>query len=270
MTLDRRAFLASAAALGVAASARADVSPPLRLVGAELPPYTFHVPPPSVSEIGTPLGSIHDTVVEMAHRLGHPGVVEYMPWARAQDLTMRGDGYAILALTRSPEREPHYIWAVRILVDDLILVAGNGVDASALDKIKNRPIGVLLRSGAEAFVREQGFTRVEPQPEEWLNARRMRAREIDAWLAPRSMVIWAYREIGGDASTLNIPLIVRASELYLAMSRTVPEAEVARWQKAFAELQADGTYDRIMARYRRMKIEPIPDERRQGEIDWRY
>ena len=47
---------------------------PLRLVTAELPPYTFQVPPASVAEFPGPgQGLVHEVVAEMAKRLGHPG-----------------------------------------------------------------------------------------------------------------------------------------------------------------------------------------------------
>ena len=146
------------------------------------------------------------------------------------------------------------------------------MDASILDKLKNRPTGVLLRSGAEALLREKGFTRIEPAPEEWLNAKKMKERRIDAWLAPRLMVIYAMQEVQGDLGTLNIGEIVRASDIYLAASKDLPDAEAARWEAAFASMQADGTYQRILQKYRRVKAMPIPDDARRLANDpvWAY
>jgi hypothetical protein len=133
---------------------------------------------------------------------------------------------------------------------------------SSLDKVKDRPVGVLSRSGAEALLKERGFTRVRPQPEEWLNARQMQQRRIDAWLAPRLMVIHAMREVGGNLEALNFGEIVRKSEIYLAASKDLPDAEAQKWEKALAAVQADGTYRRIADEYNRMKI-VIPDEMRR-------
>lgn len=93
----------------------------------------------------------------------------------------------------------------------------------------------------------------------------MRRRAIDAWLAPRLMVLHAYREVGGNAETLGIGQIVRRSEIWLAGSPDVTEEEAERWRQAFQAMQADGTYDRILARYSRLRIEPIPDELRRVE-----
>jgi polar amino acid transport system substrate-binding protein len=236
----------------------------LRLLAAELPPYTYHEPPPTVSENGRAMGIVDETVREMARRTGHSGTIEYMPWARAQELAMRGPRVGILALTRSPEREARYRWVQRILTDDLVLAGGTGVDVSDLERVRERPVGVLLRSGAEALLRERGFRRIEPAAEEWINALRLRERRIDAWLAPRLMVIHAYREVGGDVATLAIGQIVRSSEIWFAASPDLAEAEAERWRTAFTAMQADGTWERIATRYQRLKVEPIPTELRRG------
>jgi len=245
----------------------------LRLITAELPPYTFQVPPATVAEFPGPgQGLVHEVVAEMARRVGQSATIEYMPWARAQQIAMTEPNIGILSLTRSPEREDKYRWLAKIVSDDLVLVGGQGVDASSLDKVKDRPTGVLLRSGAEALLRDKGFTRIEAAPEEWLNAKKMKERRIDAWLAPRLMVIYATQEVQGDLATLNIGEIVRGSDIYLAASKNLPDAEAAKWEKAFESMQADGSYQRIVQKYRRLKAEPIPDDRRRLANDpiWTY
>ena len=237
---------------------------PLRLVTAELPPYTFQVPPASISEIPGPgQGLVHEVVTEMAKRLGHPGNIEYMPWHRAQDLALTQPNVGILSLTRSPERENRYTWLARIVTDDLVLVGGLGVDASSLDKVKDRPTGVLYRSGAEALLKEHGFTRIEPAFEEWANATKIKLQRIDAWVAPRLMVIHAYKEATGDPSTLNIGSVIRRSEIWLAASKCLPDEEVKRWAEAFEQVKADGTYARIAQKYDRIKVLPIEDDLRR-------
>jgi len=245
----------------------------LRLITAELPPYTFQMPPATVAEFPGPgQGLVQEVVEEMARRVGHSGTIEYMPWARAQQIAMAEPNVGILSLTRSPEREDKYRWLAKIVSDDLVLVGGQGVDVSSIERVKDRPTGVLLRSGAAALLREKGFTRIEPAPEEWLNARKMKERRIDAWLAPRLMVIYATQEVQGDLSTLNIGAIVRPSDIYLAASKSLPEAEAAKWEAAFASMQADGTYERILQKYKRMKATPIPDDARRLATDpvWAY
>src|SRR3954470_15292011 len=72
----------------------------LRLLAAEPPPYTYHEPPPTVSGNGRAMRIVDEAVREMARHTGHSGTIEYMPWARAQGIAMRGPRVGILALTR--------------------------------------------------------------------------------------------------------------------------------------------------------------------------
>ena len=67
-----------------------------------------------------------------------------------------------MALTRTPERENQYRWLTSIVTDELILVGGQGIDVSNLDKVKDRPVGVLGSSGARTLLREGCFPRIKP------------------------------------------------------------------------------------------------------------
>lgn len=236
----------------------------LRLLAAELPPYTYQVPSASTSELPGPgRGVLHDLVKELARRVGHSGRIEYMPWYRAQEIARQGPRVGILALTRSPEREPHYQWLVELLQDDLVLVGSPGVDVSDLARVKDRPVGVLERSGAEALARSLNFSKLSPQREEWMNAKRMKDRRIDAWIAPRAMVVHAVREVRGNLDVLQFGQVIRTSRLYLAASPDLPGAEAAQWQAAWAAMQADGSAATIVRQQMQLEVDPIEDQKRR-------
>ncbi|MEF8759411.1 MAG: hypothetical protein V5B36_06710 [Candidatus Accumulibacter sp. UW25] len=70
----------------------------LRLLAAELPPYTFQVPPVSVGETpGVKQGLVYEVVSEMAKRVGHSGLIEFMPWGEAQRIAQTQPNIGILA-----------------------------------------------------------------------------------------------------------------------------------------------------------------------------
>jgi len=247
----------------------------LKLLCAELPPFCYHDPSPIRTAVGERQGQakgiVYDAVKAMAARIGHSGRIEFMGWTVAQQLAQSGSNIGILALTRSPNREPYYRWLVEIYQDDLLLVGTPGVDVTSLEAVRDRPVGVLRTSGAQALLREENFTRIKPRAQEWMNALDLYERQIDAWLGPRLMILYAYREIGADPSALSFGPIIRPSPIYLAASPDVSEAEGERWQKAFDEIQADGTYKRILANYRYPTVEPIPvDVLRRESIQWGY
>src|SRR4051812_28423604 len=150
----RDSFLGLLLLLGIGMPAAAQE---LRMLAAELPPYTYHEPPPTVSENGRAMGIVDEAVREMARRTGHSGTIEYMPWARAQELAMRGPRVGILALTRSPEREARYRWVQRILTDDLVLAGGTGVDVADPESGGGGPTRGPPRGGAEGGLPQRGI-----------------------------------------------------------------------------------------------------------------
>lgn len=249
---------------GLALVATGSHAQELRLLAAELPPYTYQAPSASVSEQPGPgRGVIHDLVTELARRVGHSGRIEYVPWFRAQEMAQTGPNIGILALTRSPEREDRYRWLIELLSDDLVLVGSPGVDVSDLSKVRDRPVGVLQRSGAEALVRSLAFTKVSAQPEEWMNAKRMKDRAIDAWVAPRAMIVHAVREVRGNLDVLQFGQVIRVSKLYLATSKDLPDAQARRWESAWAAMRADGSAERIIRKNQNPRVDAVDDEKRR-------
>ena len=209
----------------------------------------------------------------MAKRVGHSGRIEYLPWAEAQRIAQTEPNIGILSLTRSPERENGYRWIAKILTDDLIVVGGQGIDVSALDKVSDRPTGVLARSGAEALLKERGFTRIQPAdrgvderaPDPPAPHRRLARAAADGHLRDDRDARRPRRRSRSARSS------ARARSGSPARA-TCPTPEAAKWQKAFEAMKADGTYQRIADRYNRMKILPIPDDlrRRFSEPVWDY
>lgn len=253
-----RCLMLCASVIGASAQAQ-----PMRLLAAELPPYTYQVPSASVSEHPGPgRGVIHELVVEAARRAGHSGRIDYTPWFRAQEIAQTEPYVGVLAITRSPEREDKYRWLLHLLDDELVLVGSPGVDVSDLSKVRDRPVGVLQRSGAEALLKSLTFSRVSAQPEEWMNAKQMKDRTIDAWVAPRSMVVHAVREVRGNLDVLQFGQVIRKSELWLAVSKDLPDAEARKWERAWAGMQADGTAERIIRRNQNPRVDPIDDAKR--------
>lgn len=159
-----------------------------------------------------------------------------------------------------------YLAEAKFRATSLVLAGLSGVEHGDLAALKERPVGVLRMSGAEALLREQGFTRVAPAAEEWTNARRLREHRIDAWLGPGLMLHWAWRETGGDPAQLVIGQVVRPSEIWFTASPDIAPEIVALWHRHFQALKTDGSYNRITARYARLQPEPAGE--RSPEIPW--
>ena len=167
---------------------------------------------------------------------------------------MAGPDVGILALTRSPEREARYRWIFNVVTDDLVLVGLPGTEVGDLAALKDRPVGVLRVSGAEVLLREQGFTRVEPAAEEWTNAERLRERLIDAWLAPRLMVLWAWRGDAGRSGRSWRSARSSAAARSGSPARPTSSPEIAAlWGGGSRSSRPTAATTRIVSRYLRLQ-----------------
>ncbi|MYN21267.1 hypothetical protein GTP81_31525, partial [Rugamonas sp. FT107W] len=101
------------------APAHAAPPEPLRLLAADLPPY-------AVAQDGDNPGALVELVQEMARRMGTPVALEFYPWQRALALTGVQPRTLAVPLTRTPEREAHYRWLVRLRRQDFVFVGRRG------------------------------------------------------------------------------------------------------------------------------------------------
>ena len=82
------------------------------------------------------------------------------------------------------------------------------------------------------------------------------------------MIMWAWREALGDPAQLAIGQVVRQSEIWFAGSPGIEPEIAALWARKFEELRADGSYQRLLDRYLRLRPEPMGGQ--PTEIPWGY
>lgn len=238
MDASRRAVLLLALCLSMPAQAEAP-----RLVAGMIPGFC------EIRDKG--LGGVSCALLtEMARRAGYTRTFELMPHARAIEIARAGP-MVLVPLSRNESREPFFQWHVKLLEDDVVIVARqeSPLDISSIDAAHQLSVGLLRGGSAIDFAERAGFTRVEAVAEEKLNARKLAAGRIDAWVG-----LW--NSIRRAQATENLPLaalrrgaVLRRVEIHLAASPDVPAAELARWKAALDAMKADGSYQRILADY---------------------
>ena len=234
------AMFSKASAFGI----NPDLKKEHQLLAAEIAPYVY-------LKDGLPAGPMAKVIQEMAHRSDHSGKIEFLPWARAQKLVRdQKDSQIrfILPLTRTPEREDHYIWVVEVMKDDLVFVTDKAKqpEIKNIDDAKNLRVGVLLGSPGEAELKQRGFTNIDASVNEDVNARKLNSSRIDAWLVARTVAPFSWKREALPPKDLEYGVVVRSNHLYLGAAKSTPPDVVARWRKAFDEMKADGTYMRLM------------------------
>jgi len=68
--------------------------------------------------------------------------------------------------------------------------------------------------------------------------------------------------VRGNLDVLQFGQVIRASQLWLAASKSLSDADAKPWQDAWAAMQADGTADRIIRRNLSPRVDPVDDAKR--------
>lgn len=189
-------------------------------------------------------------VSELAHRVGYTKPIDLMPHARAIAIARAGP-MVLVPLSRNDSREPYFQWHVKLLEDEVLLVTrqASPLDIASAGAARALSVGVLRGGSAFDSAERQGFTRLEAVAEEKLNARKLEAGRIDAWVGLWNSIRRAQATENLPMSALRRGVVLRRVEIHLAASLDVPAAELERWKAALEAMKEDGTYRRILADY---------------------
>jgi len=223
---------------------------PYRIVAGELPPFS--------NENGAKgPGALVEITQELARRLGSPPTVEIYPWQRALMMAQNLHRIAVLPLTRTPEREPHYRWLTHLYAQRFVFVARRGVvDVNDLDELKKHRIAVLRGSPHLEALKTENFSHLI----ECASASEC-TRMIKTGLADASYGSDAVRRSsavlgGAKESDFDYSAPFRFGDIWLAGSLDFSEEEAGRWRAAMASMRADGSAARILRKY---GLDPEPE-----------
>lgn len=197
---------------------------------------------------GKPAGVAVELVREIARRVGHSGQIKVVPWARGYKDTQEISNTALFSTYRSAARESMFKWVGPLLVKEAVLYRKKGgvPRISSLDDAKKvGSIGAYINDSKEQFLKKNGFTNLDSSPDDLANPRKLVAGRIDLWISTSVQVNDTCKLAGVNPADIEPALVVLRQPMYLAFSIKTDDAVVDRWRKAFAEMEKDGTVQKI-------------------------
>ncbi len=227
-----RIILSSILALISAGGALAE---PVKFDYFELPPYSY-------TQDGRARGSaltLADSVMTGLDIVTQP---EFMPIRR---LNFEVDRHPLIvaAIVRTEEREHRYQWIGRLCTDPFVVATrAPNPPINSLDQArKAKSIAVAAGASNEAFLRERGFTNIDPAADLALEVRRLAEGHDDAWFAFRNGALEEWKKAGYDPAELRFGSPIAPMTVWMAASASVPDELVAILRARFAEKVKDGT-----------------------------
>lgn len=209
--------------------------------------------PPSTIVRGDTLSGVSVEIVrEIQKRIGDSTRIDVFPWARAYSMATTTPDFILFATTRTPEREPLFTWVGPILSIKWGFFAMRS-KARRLCSLEEAKAGVIIGTykddAREQFLKSQGFTNLESSNSQMLNIRKLKAGRIDLLVSTNIGTATMPESCGLKPGDMVNVFTFKEVELYIAFSKGSDEATMAAWQKAFDEMQGDGTLAGIQARW---------------------
>jgi polar amino acid transport system substrate-binding protein len=106
-----------------------------------------------------------------------------------------------------------------------------------------------LQLAGARLAAEHGLLRPSLVVHDDLNARKLQARRIDAWLSSWNSIMAAQRNAGLPLDALRRGAVVSRVKIYLASSTDVQAERMKPWHAAFEAMLKDGSYRRLLKKY---------------------
>ena len=230
------------------------------VLSAELTILTENLPPLNYVKDGVLVGPSVEMVREIQRRVGSHEEIKVYPWARAYKMALEEENVVLFSTTQTKERRDKFKWVGPLATKRDILVAkkGSGIRISSLEDAKKvKRIGTVRDDSKEEYLKQKGFTNLEPVSDDKKNAQKLVLGRIDLWVHKKPGLRTVCELAGVDYDEVEEVYNLREIELMIAFSKKTSDSIVQKWRNAFNEMVADGTILQIRKKWN-MKLEDDP------------
>ncbi|MBC9251301.1 hypothetical protein A9179_13585 [Pseudomonas alcaligenes] len=198
-------------------------------------------------------GLFGDLMEELCRRLQRECRYQSVPWKRVQ-LEVTNDPYGIvLNLGRTAERESGFIWLLDVLPSAYVLAGRESRYDNLQQALAAGPVVVM--GGTPRALELQGLKREGQTVVEVTDpaqaAGMLHSGRVASWYEIDLRVRYLWRELGFPPESVHVGTPIGVTHSYIAGSPLLRDARALQRQmrESFAAMRADGSWQRILARY---------------------
>jgi polar amino acid transport system substrate-binding protein len=179
--------------------------------------------------------------------------IQVLSWSQGYDLVLNKPGTVLFSMARLGTREKTFKWAGPVISLKFVLFAKKGkINPESLRNLKQYRYGAIVNEAGEFLLLEQGVP-TQNIDRSTTNARmvkKLASGQVDMIAFSELATEEIFNKKGLDPRKFESVGVLSGSSLWYAFHRDVPGEVVAAYQKSLDSIRADGTYDRILAKYR--------------------
>lgn len=225
--------------------------------GKELTIYTEEYPPYNFKQGGKPSGIASDLLVEMFKNMNsyyNRSTIKVVPWARAYNAIQKQKNILVFSMTRTKEREKMFKWVGPIINSSNVLIAKKDTPISITGNpsYANYTYTAVREDIGEKIIKDKRVPakNISLTPSGKTCARMLAGGRVDMWVYEETTAMWYLKNIGQNPSNFKVVKVLDKTQLYFAFSKDVPNSVIKDYQKALDKCKRDGTYKKIIRKYR--------------------
>ena len=196
-----------------------------------------------------------DLIKEIQKKVGNKKDITVFPWKRSYYLTMNKKGYALFLTTRSKEREKLFKWVGPISSINLKFfknASREDLQINSLDDAR-KVSSIILEEDtiSTQILKKLEFKNLDINSISNYVFDKLIENKADLYISDE--ISFRYRLKLLNLENKIVPVKMKpfySAKLYIAFNKDTDDKTIQKWQKALDEIKKDGTYLKILERYK--------------------
>ncbi len=222
--------------------------------------FTEHYPPLNMKVAGQLTGSSVEILSEIFKKIGSKQRVEDIKvtnWSRAYTIALKLPNSMVFSTTRTSQRENKFKWVGPIASSTIGILAlkENHIVLNNFSDINRYTIGAVLKDVSEEILLSKGvhsssIQHVAGKDAINISFKKMEKGRIDMFIYNTEIALKDAKKNGFDIDKYEIIYKLSSKKLYYAFNKKTDDKIIQKWQKALDDIKLDGTYSKIVNKYR--------------------
>lgn len=198
-------------------------------------------------------GFLMEVVMEMTKVMGLKPEVQFLPWKRAQLMTIKTPNAVIFPLTRTPSPEPNYRWICKVFDVPVMFInkQGKALINTPRQARQTRGIGVILGTPQEEQLKAFDVPYVTFSGKQLFPA--LAKNQVAAIFTAQPEAVLGWRK-AGYSDRLQFGKTLQVLPLWIATNKDSDKVQDAKWIRALDTVKESGFFNRMLKKY--FDIEP--------------
>lgn len=212
----------------------------LKLLTEEYPPYNF-------SRDGVISGAAVEQAELMMKALDTPYSLEILPWARALSRAENQPWTCVFTTGHDDERDKRFKWVEPLLIDRMVMVRKirSGVNPANIEEAKRFTVGTQRGDFSGTYLQNHAFPKIDLAADMETTLKKLLSGRIDLMVTSEK----TFEAMRDQGTAIERALTLEGKLYGFACNLSLPDAMVEKMQAQLEKLIADGTQDRIFAKY---------------------